>query len=590
MRKKMILSYAAVLLLFAGLTFVFVLRTVYGMVRDNLVEVSSQTMTRWSGDLSSVMDYGRTYILNLTTNEEIQNILRQQSTGNVPLSQTETEAVEEELANNAMLKKVMYANEVTMKNVPFLAEVCYKTNEGEYIPAYYSSRQNAYQNDTYAQNDPWIRALEAQQGRFLWSVYYNGANEFLRLSKVVYDMQDYSRSIGIISLDLSYVHLSQNVLYRMRSSAGIDAAIVQCDTGETIGYNTVDFPSSDCDVLINNKQDCLFVRRIKNTGYSLVGVKSLDEASNTYYRACVMLIAAAGGALAFGMVLAFVLSKKITKPLTELSQTMKNVQNGDLDITATTCEKGEIGELYSSFNHMIQMINSLIEENYVTRLNQKQSELNALQSQINTHFLYNTLDSINWLAKDYHATDISQLVTNLSTLLRTSLNNGDPELTVEQELSHARSYLNIQQVRFGGLFCVTEEISPEIKEHHVIKMLLQPLVENAILHSFNCTDSVPEQNKLIVSAAQEGENLVLRVRNNAKPEDLNEANRRIHARQGDTPKSYGIQSIYNRLTIAYAGEARYFYTMDDANMLTATITIPSKFTKQGRKQLPDTRG
>ncbi|MEG1408178.1 MAG: histidine kinase, partial [Ruthenibacterium sp.] len=183
------------------------------------------------------------------------------------------------------------------------------------------------------------------------------------------------------------------------------------------------------------------------------------------------------------------MSRKITKPIVELSHIMQDVQNGDLDITVHTAEKGEIGELYHSFNYMIQMINTLIEESYVTRLNQKQSELNALQSQINTHFLYNTLDSINWLAKDYHAQDISYLVTNLSTLLRTSLNNGSPELCIEQELCHARCYINIQQVRFGGLFTVQEEVDPVILNDKVIKMLLQPLVENAILHSFHRIDS-----------------------------------------------------------------------------------------------------
>lgn len=263
----------------------------------------------------------------------------------------------------------------------------------------------------------------------------------------------------------------------------------------------------------------------------------------------------------------------------------EQVQGGSLDITASTDQGGEIGELYDSFNYMIRMINRLIEENYVSLLNQKQGELNALESEINTHFLYNTLDSINWLAMDYHASDISYLVTNLSTLLRTSLNNGNPELTVASELEYARSYLNIQQVRFFGLFRVEEELDSSIAQDKVIKMLLQPLVENAILHSFNLPDSDPEENLLVITTKKLEDYLLLEVLNNAQPEDLDNIYELLGDEPNQIPRNYGIISIKRRLDIAYEGKAGYTYAMDSSGMLRASIRIPRSYTTPDRHRL-----
>lgn len=601
MRKKMILSYAAVLLLFCVFTFTFVLQTVYNMVRDNLVETSSQAMTRWNSELSNIMDFGRSHILNLATNEDLQRVLRIRCA--TPTRDNQTQFSDFSSDQSAELTELsnqfIYSNSVIMGSIPFLLEITYRTPDGSYLPIYYSSRQNQTGVERYAPDDSWIQALEGRNGQFLWDSYSDSSNEYLRLSKLIFDTQDYNHVLGTISLDLSYEHLAHSVLNQLRIESGVNAEIFNADTGTPIGYYMLNLPE-EIDIrrlsqgvsqkMIHNGEQCVFARRLSSTNFYLAGVKSLADARDTYLKSGVTLMAAAGVALLFGMVLALILTRRVMKPVVELSQTMKDVKNGDLDITVATTATDEIGELYSSFNFMIQMVNNLIQENYVTRLNQKMSELNALQSQINTHFLYNTLDTINWLAKDYHAEDISRLVTNLSTLLRTSLNNGEPELTVGLELRHARSYLNIQQVRFNGLFKVEEEIDENILQDNVIKMLLQPLVENAILHSFNQPDSISQNNRLILRTKNEGDFLLLEVQNNARPDALNEVNSRLFAKRGAPSRSYGIQSIKDRLNIAYCGKAQYFYTMDADGMLTASIRIPRQYTRPDRGVKPDIKG
>lgn len=588
MRRKMLLSYFSILLAFCAVTFVFVLRTVYSMVRDNLIETSAQTMNRWSTELSDAMSFARSHMLNLASNQHLQELLIAYGTG---AAQGDAEQI---LLRDEALTALLSYNNVTLGTLPLLIEITARTPDGSYLPVYHTLglEESPAPYDTRSE---WLYTLNALNGRFLWDTYYDGNYEYIRASKIIYDNRDFSNILGTISVEFNYEHLAQSILHNLRNEAGMEAALYNVVTDEFIGYYSIrGLPDTDtlrqlsasggCYIQPDGDA-CLFARRLSTTDYYLVGLKSLEEVHTTYLQSCSILFLSAGAALLVGMLLTFVVTGSVMRPVVQLSETMKNVKNGDLDITVHTREKGEVGELYDSFNYMIQMINQLIEENYVTRLNQKQSELNALQSQINTHFLYNTLDSINWLAKDYHVEQISQLVTSLSTLLRTSLNNGQPELTVERELAHMRSYLNIQKVRFGGLFQVHEEVDESLLQDTVIKMLLQPLVENAILHAFNRSDTPAEGNLLLVRVFARAGDLVLEVANNAPDDALAQIQQRLRQDADAPARSYGIQSIRTRLEIAYAREAALEYRMDGV-LLTASIRIPRRYTAPDRLTTP----
>ena len=588
MRRKMLLSYFSILLAFCAVIFVFVLRTVYSMVQGNLIETSSQIMQRWSTELSDAMGFAHSHILNLASSQHLQELLAAYGTG---AAQGDAEQA---LLRDEALTSLLSFNSVTLGTLPLLVEITARTPDGSYLPVY----DTLGLEESPAPYDPrseWIQTLESLDGRFLWDTYYDGNYEYIRASKIIYDNRDFSNILGTISVEFNYEHLTQSVLHNLRNEAGMEAALYNIATEEFIGHYSIrGLPDTDTlrqlsasgGFYIQPDGDaCLFARRLSTTDYYLVGLKSLEEVHTTYLQSCSILFLSAGAALLVGMLLTFVVTGSVMRPVVQLSETMKNVKNGDLDITVHTREKGEVGELYDSFNYMIQMINQLIEENYVTRLNQKQSELNALQSQINTHFLYNTLDSINWLAKDYHVEQISQLVTSLSTLLRTSLNNGQPELTVEQELTHMRSYLNIQKVRFCGLFQVHEEVDESLLQDTVIKMLLQPLVENAILHAFNRSDAPAEGNLLLVRVFARAGDLVLEVANNAPDDALAQVQQRLRQEAGAPARSYGIQSIRTRLEIAYAREAALEYRME-GGFLTASIRIPRRYTAPDRLTTP----
>lgn len=172
----------------------------------------------------------------------------------------------------------------------------------------------------------------------------------------------------------------------------------------------------------------------------------------------------------------------IAAPVQKLMQGMKRAGSGNFSVKLSTDRQDEFGYLTESFNQMIQNQKQLIEEGYEQRLRLALTELKFLQTQINPHFLYNTLDSIYWAAKNYDADEISEMVLNLSRFFRLSLNKGSDTFTVEETVAHLHYYVRVQQLRFLDKFAVSYDIQEESKTVPIMKLLLQPLVENAILH------------------------------------------------------------------------------------------------------------
>ncbi|GAA3409596.1 sensor histidine kinase [Paenibacillus hodogayensis] len=172
----------------------------------------------------------------------------------------------------------------------------------------------------------------------------------------------------------------------------------------------------------------------------------------------------------------------IASPVQKLMQGMKRAGSGNFNVRLENNRQDELGYLTQAFNQMIYDQKHLIEHGYEQQLRLAVTELKFLQTQINPHFLYNTLDSIYWAAKNYEADEISEMVLNLSRFFRLSLNKGTDTFTVEETVAHLHYYVRVQQLRFLDKFSVSYDIQEESKTVPIMKLLLQPFVENAILH------------------------------------------------------------------------------------------------------------
>lgn len=182
--------------------------------------------------------------------------------------------------------------------------------------------------------------------------------------------------------------------------------------------------------------------------------------------------------------LLLIISNIVTRPLKRVSEAIVKFSTGDFDQRVEVETRDEVGEVAECFNKMVEDIKSLIDENYVITLQEKESELAALQAQINPHFLYNTLDSLYWQATEADNDEIAESILALSQLFRLVLSQGKKEVTVAQEIELVSRYLQIQKMRFSRRLHYEINVADEVKAVYIPKLILQPFVENAIVHGF----------------------------------------------------------------------------------------------------------
>jgi two-component system sensor histidine kinase YesM len=186
--------------------------------------------------------------------------------------------------------------------------------------------------------------------------------------------------------------------------------------------------------------------------------------------------------LMFGIVLAGIVASAQIKPIGKLLISMKALQKGDFNQKVTFSGKDEIGQLGHGYNIMVQRIKELIDDVYESKIKQRDAELKTLQAQVNPHFLYNTLNTISWTAEQKGQTELSRIVYSLAQVFRLSLSDGKDRIMLNQEIELIKNYLFIQQTRFHPRFEYEIQVDPTLDNTRIPKLLIQPLIENAIIH------------------------------------------------------------------------------------------------------------
>ena len=236
------------------------------------------------------------------------------------------------------------------------------------------------------------------------------------------------------------------------------------------------------------------------------------------------------------------LPNSFAKPITDLIGVTDRVSKGDLDARSLNDSNDEVGVLAHSMNQMIEKINELLEQITVEQIRIREAELELLQLQINPHFLYNTLDTIIWLAEGGDEKRVVSMVKSLSAFFRTSLSRGRDIITLKEELVHAKSYLEIQQFRYQDILTYSIDVPDEFSECMIPKITIQPLVENALYHGIK---NKRGGGKIVISAKSEGDDLMISVTDDGigmSDERLAEV---VAGLEGDRPSENAIYGLYN---------------------------------------------
>ena len=243
----------------------------------------------------------------------------------------------------------------------------------------------------------------------------------------------------------------------------------------------------------------------------------------------------------------------ITEPIRSLCDVTRLAGSGDFEVRAREGGDEELAVLGSSFNQMVERIGNLVEDIRVEQLNLRVTELKLLQAQINPHFLYNTLDTIIWLAEAGKKEEVVMMVTSLSDFFRTTLSKGKDYIRVEEEEAHIRSYLQIQQFRYQDILEYELRIPPELHEYQILKLTLQPLVENALYHGIKNKRGL---GKIMVTAQETDGKLIFCVRDNGRGMDsrrLAYVKKVIEGESADKnePSGFGLYNVEQRIRLNY---------------------------------------
>ena len=272
-------------------------------------------------------------------------------------------------------------------------------------------------------------------------------------------------------------------------------------------------------------------------------------------------------------VISYRISVSVTTPIIELNNTIQKVENGNLKIRAKGEGEDEIGQLASSFNHMIQRLSDLMERTLDEQKKKSDLEFQILQSQINPHFLYNTLDSIKWLAVFQNVENISDMTTSLINLLKYNISKKTKLVTLNDEVNSIKDYLEIQKFRFGDAFTTVYDIDPQTEEAFILKFILQPLVENAIFHGF---DNIDYEGIITIRSFVSGKKLILQIEDNGNglEENQNYLEQKSSYDHKKMHNSIGIRNVVDRISL-YFGEEGHFSLKNAENQgVIVTITLP----------------
>lgn len=286
-----------------------------------------------------------------------------------------------------------------------------------------------------------------------------------------------------------------------------------------------------------------------------------------------IIASAAIVSILFMLILMVMINQYIDMPIKKLIKHMKKLEVGRFSDKIEEERDDEFGKVYQAYNNMTVEIEKLIQELYQEKLVKREMELKILQEKINPHFLYNTLDTINWIAMEHQVDDISKMVIALSTMYRKTFNRGRDLISIEDVMTSISCYLEIQQIRYGESFAYEIDCDDNSKKLEILNLIIQTLVENAIIHGM---EGMKENGKISIITRREGEFLNIEVTDNGMGMDSEKLNL-IRASIGSLgmESESGLRNVQKRIKLYYGNEYGIKIDSMKGSGTSIRVTIPA---------------
>jgi len=316
------------------------------------------------------------------------------------------------------------------------------------------------------------------------------------------------------------------------------------------------------------------------TGWTIVGVVYTSELVKNEKTVQYMYIGLGSVLTALAILLAFLMSNGITRPLKQLKAAMKEVQEGKFEpVYAAVKGDNEIASLNRSFNRMTEHIDELMKKNTTEQAEKRKSEMKALQSQINPHFLYNTLDSIIWMIETGDQEEAILMTSALAGFFRQAIGKSDDFVTIWEELEYTKNYLIIQHMRYKDKIDFNIMVNQDIMECMIIKLVLQPLVENALYHGLKYKEG---KGTIRITGYQQRSNIVIKVMDDGIGMDQETLKSIFHkkSRVGGRYNGVGMVNIQERMVLYYGEGFGLFVESEVGIGTTVTVTLPYRLSEE----------
>lgn len=471
LRNQIFLGFMLVMVIVLALVGFFVYNQVSILLRSSAERHIQQTAVQAAGKLDASLKQVDTLTAQVSTNATVQRFLTHEAEGN-PITFSERQSLQQEVR-----KYEAYATGIRSLEI-------YTTDYRRLFPLDDGSLVSRVP-------DEWIVLADSRQGRLYWfgqdpkepdlvvalrrirlidQSFAHGGYLLVRMEKSYFDLSDSASAASDDIQEAMLLYDQAGHTIASNFTEEVDPAYILEREGETVTLGKEAYISV-------HKQSAA-------TGWRIVMLTPVDYTTEgiSVLRTSV-LVSGAVGALLF-LVFSFILTTMITRPILQLIKAMRGARFGTLKPNKATSSTMEINELNNTYNQMVESLNELIDVVYQKEIIQSRTELKALQAQINPHFLFNTLEAFYWALEEQGEEELAQVVVAMSGLFRYVINRKDEDewVTIADELDHAERYLTIMKMRLLDRLSWRIESSNTDRKIRIPKLLIQPLVENAILH------------------------------------------------------------------------------------------------------------
>jgi len=486
LRTKIIINFLIInMIVTSSLGMIYYWKSTRIMQEETAKNIQN-TLSRVAIDVVNLTDSIRQVSDSISANPNIREYLRRPVTDN-----DFQQSIEDFRTINDIIQSFPYKQEVFKIRIFFDTSIVYSSNKVNLL----GMEQAALA--------PWYKDVNERNGKIVWTSTYpyksNHAwqENIISCVRVLNDFKQLDKRLGYVSVDLKerdiykILEATEEVvngrLFIVNGSGTIlssrDSALIGKSIHTMKGFEHLaldEKKSVRIDVMGNNS--LVQVKNIESLDMNVVSAISMESISEKNVIIMNFLLQSFALILLVSILLAVLLSKNVTGRVLQLIEYVRRVDIEDDDNELKVEHNDEISSLMISFNKMVARNRTLIKEVYQEKVSKKEAEMRALQAQINPHFLYNTMDTINWMALKYKARDIMHMTQLLSRFYRLSLNGGRDVVNIEDEIEHIKTYIDIQKNRFEDDIEAYFDICPELYRYSTIKLLLQPIVENAIFH------------------------------------------------------------------------------------------------------------